>query len=354
MSAYKPGLQSLTTAATLRVIGVAAGLLLLAWLLSNVLLLIFTAILIAVILRGLTNAIVRWTGMRDGIALAAVTIVLALLLIGLVYYLGPRLITQGQELWTNLHQQFHRLDQTYGDTPWGNLIFRKFSPQSGLDSKIATTTETVVTSTANDLITAFVLVVTAIYFAISPDLYARGFVMLLPVSYRGRAREILHHARMTLSWWLIGQCIDMLVVGVMSAVGLSLLGVPLALALAVLAGLLTFIPYFGAVAAAVPAVMVSLAVNWHLALWALLVFTCCHAVEGYVVAPLVQRRTVHLPPALTILSMMILGDVAGPMGIVLGTPVAAVLLVVVREAYVDDVLEADKPASPTVKPATDP
>jgi predicted PurR-regulated permease PerM len=338
MSAYQPGVRALTTGATLRVIAVAAGLLLLVWLLSDVLLLIFTAVLIAVVLRGLTDAIVRRTGIRDGIALSGVTILLALVAGGLTYYLGPRLVTQGQELWANLHQQFHSLDQRYGETAWGKIIFHKVSPSLGLDGRIASSTEALVASTADDLITAFVLIITGIYFAINPGLYVRGAVALVPVCYRGRARTILHHIRLTLSWWLIGQCIDMVVVGLLSAVGLSLLGVPLALALAMLAGLLTFIPYFGAVAAAIPALMVSLTVNWNLALWVLGVFACCHAVEGYVIAPLVQRRTVHLPPAVTILSMMILGDVAGPLGIVLGTPIAAMLLVIVREAYVEDVL----------------
>jgi predicted PurR-regulated permease PerM len=276
------------------------------------------------------------------------------LLGGLIYYLGPRLVTQGQELWINLHQQFHRLDQTYGGTPWGQIIFHKVSPSVGLESRIASSTEAVVASTADDLLTTFVLIITAIYFAIAPGLYVRGVVALVPVPYRNRAREILHHIRMTLSWWLVGQCIDMVVVGLMSAIGLSLLGVPLALALAMLAGLLTFIPYFGAVAAAVPAVMVSLTVNWHLALRVLVVFACCHAVEGYVIAPLVQRRTVHLPPAMTILSMMILGDVAGPLGVVLGTPIAAMLLVIIREAYVEDVLGRSERRRLSMGAAVDP
>jgi predicted PurR-regulated permease PerM len=354
MSVYPQGIRAPTTAATLRVIAVAAGLLLLAWLLANVLLLIFAAVLLAVILRGMTNAIMRCTGIRDGIALATGTILLALTLSGMIYYLGPRLVTQGQELWTGLHRQFHALDQTYGDTAWGKLIFHQVSPSLGLDRKIASSTEAVVTSTADYLITTFVVTITAIYFAINPGLYVTGVVALVPVPYRTRAREILHHIRMTLSWWLIGQCIDMVVVGLMSAIGLSVLGVPLWLALAVVAGLLTFIPYFGAIAAAVPAVMVSLTVGWHLALWVLGVFVCTHAVEAYVIAPLVQRRTVHLPPAVTILSMMILGDVAGPLGIILGAPIAATLLVIVREAYVEDVLGRSQRRHLSLDAAMDP
>jgi predicted PurR-regulated permease PerM len=128
------------------------------------------------------------------------------------------------------------------------------------------------------------------------------------------------------------------VVGAMTAVGLTLLGVPLAFALAILAGLLTFVPYFGAIAAGVVATMVSLTSGWHTALWVAVVFACCHVIEGYIVGPYVQRRTVRLPPALTVLSMTIVGSIFGPLGVILAAPVAAAFLVVIREAYLGDVL----------------
>lgn len=117
-----------------------------------------------------------------------------------------------------------------------------------------------------------------------------------------------------------------------------MLGLPLYLALALLAGLLTFVPYFGAIAAAIPAVMIGLSISWHTGLWVLGVFLCCHIVDGYLVGPLVQRHIVRLPPVVTLLSMTILGSIFGPLGIVLGSPVAAALLMVIREAYVKDVL----------------
>jgi predicted PurR-regulated permease PerM len=132
--------------------------------------------------------------------------------------------------------------------------------------------------------------------------------------------------------------IDMIVVGVLTGIGLALLGVPLALSLGVVAGLFTFVPYFGTIVSAIPAVLVALTQGWQTALWVLVVFLICHGIEGYIVAPLVQRRTVDLPPALTILSMTILGTIFGPMGVILGTPVAAAALVTVREAYVAEVL----------------
>jgi predicted PurR-regulated permease PerM len=144
----------------------------------------------------------------------------------------------------------------------------------------------------------------------------------------------------TLRRWLFGQLIDMCAVGVLTGIGLVALGVPLALALAVLAGLFTFVPYFGAIAAAIPAALVALTTGWRVSLWVVVLFLICHAIEGYVIAPIVQWNMADLPPALTILSMTILGALFGPLGVILGTPVAAVGLVAVREVYVRGTLGA--------------
>lgn len=171
-----------------------------------------------------------------------------------------------------------------------------------------------------------------------PQLYLDGLVRLFPISHRARARDIMLGMGRTLVLWSIGQFIDMLIVGSLTAIGLTVLGIPLAFALGVLAGVLTFVPFFGAILAAVPALLLGLSISWRTALWVLVVFLCCHVVEAYLVGPYVQRRTVRLPPALTVLSMTVLGSLFGPLGVILGAPLAAVLMVLVREAYVTDVL----------------
>jgi predicted PurR-regulated permease PerM len=137
---------------------------------------------------------------------------------------------------------------------------------------------------------------------------------------------------------MLGQWTDMVVVGILSGVGLSLLGIPLAFVLAVIAALLTFVPYFGPIVSAVPAIIVALTISWQAVLWVVVIYLICHAIEGYLVAPFVQRRTVELPPALTVLSMAILGAIFGVFGVIVATPLMATLLVIIREAYIEDVL----------------
>jgi predicted PurR-regulated permease PerM len=186
---------------------------------------------------------------------------------------------------------------------------------------------------------AFVLIVTMIYFAANPTLYLKGLVSLVPKARRARTHDVLNKVGHVLRWWFLGQLIDMAVVGVLTVVGLALIGMPMALALGVLAGILTFVPYFGAILAAIPALAIALGQSLHMTILTAVVFAICHVVEGYVVSPLVQDRMVRLPPALLILSMTFIGSLFGPMGVVLATPMAAAGLVLVSELYVVDVLE---------------
>ena len=319
-------------------IAVLAGVVLAVWLLSDIVLLIFMAVLIALILRGISHWAARRTHLPDGAMLAAVCVVMAALLLGFLYYIGPKLADESQALWVQVHHQVDQLRQTYGSTAWGKEIFEQSSSTAAVQNHVVNYARTVATSTIGSLASALILIVTALYFAIAPDLYLRGAVALFPLPWRPRVHQVLLDVGRTLQWWSLGQLIDMAVVGVMTGVGLALLGVPLALSLGVLAGLFTFVPYFGAIAAALPAMLVGITISWQTSLWVLGIFLLCHAVEGYLVSPLVQHRTVRLPPALSILSMTILGTLFGPLGVILGTPVVAAAMVVAREAYVGDVL----------------
>ena len=126
--------------------------------------------------------------------------------------------------------------------------------------------------------------------------------------------------------------------------GLFALGVPLAPTLALFAGLLNFVPYVGALAGAIPAILVALAESPTLALWVALLFLAVQTLEGNVIAPLIQRRTIALPAAVTIMAQTVLGTLFGALGVILATPLAAASMVAIRMAYVESVLERDDPA----------
>lgn len=322
-------------AGTLRTVALAAAAAVLVWLLAGLIALIFLAVLLAVVLRGAADWAARQTRTSPIFMLFVVCVLILSLLTGFLVYLGPQLVSQVHDLWAQLRQLPATLRHAYGGTAIGQAALTTMSQAGqGLGGHVAGYATTVAAVTLDSVMRALIVIVTALYLAISPGLYLDGAVKLFPLHWRRQARLVMLDIGHTLQWWSLGQLIDMLVVGILSCLGLSLLGVPLALALGTLAGLLTFVPYFGAVAAAVPAVLVALTVSTQSALWTVAIFVVCHGADSYIVSPLVQRRTIAMPPALSIVSMSILGELLGPIGVVLGAPAAAMALIVVREVYV--------------------
>ncbi len=337
-------------------ISAALAIALIIWLLGKVLLLLFAAILFACVLRGAAEWLaprLRWPA---GLTLAGLAAVLAIALAIAFTWIVPELIREGHDLAHRLLTAWHDVRVRFGLAPSG----QGSSPGNMLRvaaGHLASPLESALGLSLNVLAGAVVLIVTALYLAASPELYVRGALLLFPRERRARVHQVMSAAAHTLRYWLLGQLVDMLTVGLLAAVGLRLLGVPTPFALGLLAGLLTFIPYFGAILGGIPAVLIALTLGWSTALWTLVIFTICHGIEGYIVAPLVQRRLLELPPALTIVSMTIAGKLFGLLGIALGTPLAAVGLVAIRAFYVEDVLgeppEPDR-SRETVIPARPP
>jgi predicted PurR-regulated permease PerM len=185
-------------------------------------------------------------------------------------------------------------------------------------------------------------VVIGVYLAADPDLYLRGVGHLVPVRHRQVTRELLEAIGHTLRWWIVGQLVTMTTVGLLTYIGLSLLHVPLALILGLVAFLLTFIPFIGAITAAIPVILVAFSQGATTGLYALAVYAGIEMFEGYVLSPLVQRHSVSLPPALTIAAQVLLGVLLGVLGIALATPLAALTLVVINRLYVEALLGEDQ------------
>ncbi len=308
------------------------------WALPDIALIVLLAILVAIMLRGAADWLSAHTHMPPRLALTLVT--LAIVVAGgfLAFWLGPHLVGQVENLASQVAKAADQLRVSLARTAWGKPLTQGLSGAAGPTRELMGSAETAVVLTARTLADLVVLAITALYFAAAPGPYLRGMVALVPIEHRARASAVLRLLGDTLRRWILGQLVDMVTVGVLSVIGLLLAGVPEAYALALLAGVLTFVPYFGAIIAAIPALVVAASVSWTTALWTLGVYLVCHAVEGYVVAPLVQRRLFHLPPAVSILSMTVMGALFGPLGVVVGVPVAAIVLVLVRELYLAEVL----------------
>lgn len=196
----------------------------------------------------------------------------------------------------------------------------------------------VFSTTLGALANVVIILFIGLFLAVEPRLYTDGLIRLVPIGRRARAREVLYAVGDVLQWWLVGKVVAMLVIGVLTALGLWLLGVELALTLGLIAALLTFIPNIGPVLALVPAVLLALLHSPTQALYVVLLYLAIQTVESYVLTPLVQRRTVSLPPALTISAQVALGVLLGGLGLVLATPLTVALLVLIQRLYIEDTL----------------
>lgn len=334
-----------TTARALLLVLIAAALF---WLLADIVLLIFAAALIAVALRGISDSLARRSKIGPLMSLFLVAMALFSGFIMLGFWFGPSFAHEFRQLGGAIDHALASARSRYGDTAWGHmLIGMKQDVTNGHASLLGTSAESLVMGTLGSVGSIFLVVVTGLYLAGTPELYVEGVIRLVPVDRRERARVIAHEVGHVLRWWMLGQLVDMIAVGVLASVGLSLLHLPMALALGVLAGLLTFIPYAGAFIAAVPGILVALTVGLPTVFWVIMVYLCCHGVEGYLISPLVTRRTVLLPPALTVFSMTVLGVIYGGFGVMIATPISAVGLVLCREIYIVDTL-GDRSHGPLV------
>jgi predicted PurR-regulated permease PerM len=326
---------------TIRYTSIGALLILIVWLLRDILLLGFAAVLIACVLHGAADFLHRRSGLNLNWSLAAVICILVVLLTALFWWRGAEIVGQVQQLSDQLATQGERLWSQVEKGAWGRRAAEglRHSIQSAADGLPGFATG-VATSTLGIGGSLVVVVVTGLCLAASPQIYISGSLRLLPPEWRPRGQGILSNLARTLRLWCLGQLVDMAVVASLVGIGLFALGVPLALTLALFAGLLNFVPYIGALAGAVPAILVALAQSPTLALWVMLLFFAVQMIEGNVIAPFIQKRTGTLPPALTIVSQTILGTLFGALGLILATPFMAALLAATRMIYVESVMEA--------------
>jgi predicted PurR-regulated permease PerM len=309
----------------------------------DVLLLVFGAVLLAIFLRGLSDLVNRYTRLSEGLSVALVSILLIAIIAGAIALLAPSVAEQVRHLRVELPKSANQAREYISQFSWGKAIFDQIPSTDEITknidaSSIVTRVGGVFSSTIGAIGNFFIVILIAIYFASEPRFYARGFIKLFPIENRARVREILIGIFETLRWWLIGKAGSMIFIAILTWVGLSIMGVPLALTLGLIAGLLSFIPNFGPILSAIPAILLAFIDSPISALYVLALYVGVQLIESNIVTPLIERETVELPPALTIVFQLALGILIGGLGLVLATPILAVVMVLVQMIYIQDVL----------------
>ncbi len=187
--------------------------------------------------------------------------------------------------------------------------------------------------TAGDvLLTLFI----GFFVGLNPGAYRRGLASLIPRSRRPLVLDVVDEMAETLRWWLVGQVVTIVVVALSIALALMVLGTPGALVLGLLAGLLNFIPYLGAFVGAVPIAIAASSQGGAMVVWVIAIYLVIQIIEGYVLTPLIQRRTLNIQPAHALGMQMLMGTLFGAIGIALAAPLQAVLRVAVIRCSAGD------------------
>ncbi len=315
--------------------------LVLIWYAIDVVLLAFIGVLLAILLRAPADWLSARTGMREGWALALVGVVALALLAGAAVFFGRGVAGQALQLVDRIPEILQNLRERLQENEFGRRAVAVAGASglfSGGDGQFLGRGLGLLGSTFGAVANVIIVLFFAAFMAAHPRLYVEGFLALVARKKRERIRQVLFEIGHVLRRWIVGQSLLSLCVGLLTGIGLLLLGAPFAIALGLLAGLMEFVPYIGPFVAAVPAILVGFAESPQLALWIGLLFLAVQSIESYVLAPLIQHRAVHLPPAVILFAQVLMGVIVGALGVAVATPLAAAAMVVITMLYVEDVL----------------
>ncbi len=347
---------------------VFAALLVATWYFASTLFLIFAGMLLGVALNALTSLLGRVTSLPHSLRLAAICLLLAAMLSGVIFLGGATIAQQATVLSGTIKSQVANVKaflEKYGvDTSYLDLGNLAAAPAEQAANAEAPASASASATTAHNLPSAgtiassggailsqtlkivlgtvgavgnfFIVLFLGLCFAAQPGVYRRGLIYMAPARHRANVTVVVDRIGTTLERWLIAQMITMFAVFLITWIGLTLLGIPSSFILGIQAGLLTFIPTVGALVGGLIVVLASLASGGVAALSAFVLFLGIHALESYILTPMLQRQALEIPPATLFAFQILLGVVFGLWGLALALPLVAVVKVVIEFLREDD------------------
>ncbi len=296
----------------------------LVWLLAQPLLLILAAIVFAAMLDGGTRLLGRVLPIGRGWRLTLVLLASVGFLVWVVIFAGQQLTQQASELQQVLLAQVDRLMALARSR---GVEVPQFDPGQLLDYAAGSVgrVTAAVTGFLGGLTSLFLIFVLGIFIAMEPRLYERGLAWMLPTTERSHFYNVTGAMGYNLRRLMAGRLLGMLVEGVATWILLAIYGIPMAALLGIITGLLVFIPNIGAIASGVLMVLVGFSIGPDAGLYAIGVYLVVQTVDGYVIVPMVAKRTVDLAPALVLGAQLLFGALFGLMGLALADPIVAMI-----------------------------
>ena len=341
-----------------------AALLTFTWYFADALFLLFAGALLGVALNAFTANLGRYVKLPHALRLTIVCLALAALLSGVAFLGGTTIAQQASALSNTIKEQMvnvrsfldrNGIDTSYFDigsagsaaTPSSSTA----TPRNAASHALASSGGAIVSQTFKFLHGAvsvvgnfFIVLVLGLAFAAQPGVYRTGLLFMAPARHRAHATAIVDRISETLERWLIARIATMFAVFLITWIGLALIGIQSSFILGVQAGLLAFIPAVGAVLGGLIVVLASLASGWIAALSAFLLFLGVHALESYVLTPILQRQALNIPPATLFAFQILFGIVFGIWGLALALPLVAIAKVMIDHFKAEDPLPAPESA----------
>lgn len=299
----------------------------------SILLLVLAGVLMAIYFHGCAQFMVKWLHLPSKVSVFIAVLLNVIVLFGFFWFVGERLQQQVTELSETLPHTIDNARVWMKQYPTGNKVL-DYLHASGDSAKTFSLAGKFFSSSFGILSDIYIILLLGLFFTASPLVYKEGIVKLLPPKAKDQGKDLLDKIHEVLKNWIKGQLFGFMFIAVLTGIGLWLLGMPLILTLALVAGLMNFIPNFGPIIALVPAFLLALMQGTTTALMVIGLYTGIQIVQSAVTQPLIQQKMVNLPPALIIFGQVAMGLLAGFWGVLLATPVIAILMTVINNLYV--------------------
>ena len=332
---------SLTFAWRVALVMGIASLALAAWTLRTVALVLFGALVLANGMSFAAAAIATRWRVRYSVALGVVVAAGLTVFCAVAWFFGATIVDQLGELQQRIPDGARWLRDQIEARPYARDLISSFDltdlsgPTGWLAQAVAPQLKSVATTAGSLIVTAIV----SVYLAAQPERYRSGLLLLVPPASRGTAERLFDAISRVLGRWLLGQFAVMTTVGILSGLGLWMIGVKAAFVLGLVGGLLSFVPFFGSILTAVMAALFALAQGPAFAIAVLAMYGAVHFIEGNFITPIIQSEATSLPPALTLISVISCGILFGPPAAFLAVPLALVVLTATRILYVEPLAE---------------
>ncbi len=303
--------------------------------LFSVLLLILAGALIALYFYGIAGIFERKFHCYSKAAIILSVIINLLILVGTIWFVGARIQMQTSELTQTLPATMQQVKEQIRNTAFGSQLLQQFN-SSGDSSKTLSMVKRFFSSSFGILSDLYIVILIAIFFIVSPKVYTNGLIKLLPVKAKEKGADIINKIGDILKKWLKAQLFGMLFIGILTAIGLIIIGMPMVLPLSIIAGLLNVIPNFGPLIALIPGVLIGLLQSTTTAIIIACMYTFIQIIQTAISQPLLQKKMINISPAVVIIGQVAFGLLAGFWGVLLATPLIAMLIILVQELYINE------------------